>query len=185
MTDKTARLYEHVRRFREQKRERPARIEKPASGQESVWDYPHPPRTEDVAQRVRVEFAGEIIAETGEAKRVLETSGAPVYYIPPRDLRTALLEENPLHQTICEWKGPARYWHVRSGARLIENAGWSYPDPFPGYEEIRDYVAFYPVRVDGFVGDVQVKPQPGGYYGGWVTPEIVGPIKGEPGSEGW
>ena len=119
MTDKTARLYEHVRRFREQKRERPARIEKPASGQESVWDYPHPPRTEDVAQRVRVEFAGEIIAETGEAKRVLETSGAPVDYIPPRDLRTALLEENHLHQTICEWKGPARYWHVRSGARLI------------------------------------------------------------------
>ena len=185
MTEKTARLYEHVRRFREQERERPARIEKPLSGQESVWDYPRPPRTEDVAKRVRVEFAGEIIAETGEAKRVLETSGAPAYYIPPRDLRTALLEENPLHQTICEWKGPARYWHLRSGDRLIESAGWSYPDPFPGYEEIRDYVAFYPARVDCFVGDVQAKPQPGGYYGGWVTPEIVGPIKGEPGSEGW
>ena len=90
-----------------------------------MWDYPRPPRTEDVAKHVRVELDGEIIGETDEAKRVLETSGAPVYYIPPRDLRTAVLEENPGHQTICEWKGPVRYWHIRTGDRLVENAGWS------------------------------------------------------------
>ena len=96
-----------------------------------------------------------------------------------------MLEENPGHQTICEWKGPARYWHIRTGDRLVEKAGWSYLDPLRGFEEIRDYVAFYPALVDCFVGDVQVGPQPGGYYGGWVTPEIVGPIKGAAGSEGW
>lgn len=185
MTEKTARIYERVRRFREQKRERPARIEKPGPGQESVWDYPRPPRVEDVSKHVHVELGGDVIAETASAKRVLETAGAPVYYIPPQDLSTALLEESPGHQTICEWKGPARYWHVRSGNRWVENAGWSYPDPFPGYEELRDYVAFYPALVDCYVGDVRAEPQPGGFYGGWVTPEVVGPIKGEPGSQGW
>ena len=185
MTEKTARIYERVRRFREMKRDRPERIVKPGPGRESVWGYPRPPRIEAVAKRVRVAFNGETVADTLGAKRVLETAGAPVYYVPPQDTRTNLLEKSHGQQTICEWKGPASYWHVRSGDRRAENAAWSYPDPFPGYEEIRDYLAFYPALVDCFVGDIQATPQPGGFYGGWVTPEIVGPLKGEPGSERW
>lgn len=166
-------------------RRRPDHIETPGPGQESVWDYPRPPRVEPVPERVRVEFGGQLVADSRRALRVLETAGPPVYYIPPEDVRTEFLEPSP-HSTLCEWKGRARYWHLEVADHKGRNAAWAYPQPLEGYEAIRDYIAFYAQRVDAaYVGDEQVRPQPGQFYGGWITSGVVGPFKGEPGSEDW
>jgi uncharacterized protein (DUF427 family) len=158
----------------------------PGPGQESVWDYPRPPRVEAVPERLRVIVDGEILAETTRGYRVLETAGAPVYYIPPDDVRMDRLTASP-HTSVCEWKGVAAYWAYEvPGGRRIDNIAWSYPSPEPGYEAIRDHLAFYAGRVDeAWVGDERATPQPGRFYGGWVTSRIVGPIKGGPGSFGW
>ncbi len=166
-------------------RVRPTGIVPPGPGQESVWDYPRPPRVESVSRRVRVEFAGRVLAETTSAIRICETSSPPVYYVPPADVDlTAMIPSE--RTSFCEWKGVARYWTVRSNGRLARDAAWSYPEPDAGYESIRDYLAFYPRRMDAcYVGTDRVSPQPGFYYGGWVTPELVGPFKGVPGSEAW
>jgi uncharacterized protein (DUF427 family) len=178
-------LQEKVQRYRSIKRERPDQIEIPGPGQESVWDYPRPPRVERVNQRVRVEFAGIVLAETTRAYRVLETAGAPVYYLPPADVQVQYLQPSP-HTTLCEWKGVSRYWSVQVGERRAANAAWSYSAPWSGFEAIQDYLAFYPYLMDAcFVGDERVKPQPGHYYGGWITANITGPFKGLPGSEKW
>ena len=157
----------------------------PGPGQESVWDYPRPPRIERVPERLRVVIDGEIVADTIRGFRVLETAGAPVYYIPPADIRMDRLVASP-HGSFCEWKGMAGYFtYVRTGRR-IEEVAWSYPDPTPGYEAIAGCLAFYAGRVDeAWVGDERATPQPGGFYGGWVTSRIVGPIKGGPGTGGW
>jgi uncharacterized protein (DUF427 family) len=166
-------------------RVRPGGIVVPGPGQESVWDYPRPPRVEPVARRVRVEFAGRVLADTGRALRVCETSSPPVYYIPPADVDLRAIV--PSRRTsFCEWKGVASYWTVEVGGRVAKDAAWGYPDPDEGFEAIRDYLAFYPRRMDVcYVGTDRVTPQPGFYYGGWVTPELVGPFKGVPGSESW
>ena len=156
----------------------------PGPGQESVWDYPRPPRVEAVSERLRVVVDGQELAATTRGLRVLETAGAPVYYFPPEDVRTERLTSSP-HGSFCEWKGTAGYYSY-VGGRRIENIAWSYASPNPGYEMIRDYLAFYAGRVDeAWVGDELARPQPGHFYGGWVTSRIVGPIKGEPGSFGW
>ena len=140
---------------------RPVEIQVPGPGQESVWDYPRPPRVEPVARRIRVEFGGIVLAETVAAFRVLETASPPVYYLPPADVRTEYLEPSP-RSTICEWKGVANYWSVRVGDRFAEDAAWRYPEPNPGYEPIRDHLAFYAAKMDTCtVGGVRVKPQPG------------------------
>lgn len=166
-------------------RVRPPNILVPGPGQESVWDYPRPPRVEPVAHRVRVELAGHVVVETYRALRVCETSSPPVYYAPSEDIAPGCLEPSA-RTSFCEWKGVARYWSVRVGDRLAKDAAWSYPAPDPGYEAIKDYVAFYPRRMDAcFVGAQRVESQPGFYYGGWVTPELVGPFRGVPGSESW
>ena len=158
---------------------------KPGPGQESVWDYPRPPRVEPVPERVRVVVDGVTVAETERALRVLETSGPPVYYIPPEDVRTDLLRPSP-HKSVCEWKGNAAYHTLQLGERTIHNVAWSYREPLPGYEQIRDHLAFYAGLVDeAYVGDERVTPQPGRFYGGWITSRIVGPFKGEPGSSDW
>ena len=163
---------------------RPARLE-PGPGQESVWDYPRPPRVEPVPERLRVVVDGEIVAETTRGQRVLETAGAPVYYLPLVDVRMDLLERSE-RTTMCEWKGKAVYFHYAGSGRPRANVAWSYPDPNPGYEAIGDHLAFYASRVDeAWVGDERATPQPGRFYGGWVTSRVVGPFKGEPGSEGW
>ena len=157
----------------------------PGPGQESVWDYPRPPRVEAVPERLRVVVDGEVLAETTRGLRVLETAGAPVYYFPPDDVRTDLLEPSP-HGSFCEWKGQASYHRYVGGSRPVEDVAWSYVDPSPGYEAIRGHLAFYARRVDeAWVGDERATPQPGEFYGGWLTSRIVGPIKGEPGSFGW
>lgn len=157
----------------------------PGPGQESVWDYPRPPRVEPVPERVRVVVAGTTIADSTAALRVLETAGAPVYYVPRRDVRMDVLRLSP-HRTWCEWKGEASYWSLHDGPRDVPNVAWTYEHPKPGYEAITGHLAFYASRVDeAWLGDEQATPQPGRFYGGWVTSRIVGPFKGEPGTEGW
>jgi uncharacterized protein (DUF427 family) len=138
-----------------------------------------------VTARVRVEFAGRPLADTARALRVCETSSPPGYYIPPADIDMTCLE--PIARTsFCEWKGVASYWSVRVGARLAKDAAWRFPVPDAGFEALRDWIAFYPRRMDAcWVGEALVTPQPGFYYGGWVTPELVGPFTGSPGSDGW
>ena len=157
----------------------------PGPGQESVWDYPRPPRVEPVSQRIRVVVGRRVLADTLAAKRVLETAGAPVYYIPPVDVDVTLLTPTSRTST-CEWKGIAGYFDFDDGDRHIPAIAWTYRDPRPGFEAIRGHLAFYAAKVDeARVGDERATPQPGGFYGGWVTRAITGPIKGEPGSEGW
>jgi uncharacterized protein (DUF427 family) len=163
----------------------PQRIE-PGPGQESVWDYPRPPRVVESGKHVQVIFNSAVIAESCRAKRVLETAGAPVYYIPPEDVRMELLSPAEGPGSYCEWKGAARYFDVEVAGTRVARAAWSYPDPNPPYAAIRDHLGFYAGRIDAcYVDDERVTPQPGGFYGGWITHEIVGPFKGEPGTEGW
>ena len=157
----------------------------PGPGQESVWDYPRPPRIEPTARRVRVVVGGVTVAETTHALRVLETASPPTFYIPPADVRLDLLVPESRH-TVCEWKGEASYWSIRIGERVWPSAAWSYPDPKAAFEAIRDHLAFYAGRVDeAWVDDERVAPQAGDFYGGWVTAEIIGPFKGEPGTLDW
>jgi uncharacterized protein (DUF427 family) len=163
---------------------RSRRIE-PAPGQESVWDYPRPPTVEDSPRRILVVFNGVVVAETIRAKRVLETSHPPVYYIPPDDVRLEFLVPTG-NASWCEWKGQAWYYSVAVGDRSAPNAAWSYPDPVRQYAEIAGYLAFYAGQMDACTVDgEQVQAQPGAFYGGWITSEIVGPFKGGPGTVGW
>lgn len=157
----------------------------PGPGQESVWDYPRPPRLEPVAKRIRVVFNDVTIADTTRAYRVLETSHPPVYYIPPEDILQMCLEPAPGFSW-CEWKGQAQYYTVAVGEKKVEGAAWYYADPMPAFTAIKDYVAFYAGQMDAcYVDDEKVTPQPGGFYGGWITNDIVGPFKGEIGTRGW
>jgi uncharacterized protein (DUF427 family) len=151
---------------------------------ESVWDYPRPPRVEPAGRRIRVELGDVTIADSKGAHRVLETSHPPVYYIPLKDIvHGTLVGGRP---TFCEWKGVASYYDVVASGRRAERAAWTYHDPMRDFEAIRDAVAFYPSAMGAcWVDDELVEPQPGGFYGGWITPDIVGPFKGEPGTSGW
>ena len=163
---------------------RPKRIE-PGPGQESVWDYPRPPRVENVSKHIQVVFNNVTIADTHEAKRVLETSHPPVYYIPKKDVRMEYLTE-AAGSSFCEWKGQARYYAVQVGKRRAERVAWYYADPRRDFVAIKDHVAFYAGPMDACsVDGERVEPQPGGFYGGWITRDIVGPFKGEPGTMGW
>ncbi|SIQ47559.1 MULTISPECIES: DUF427 domain-containing protein [Acidiphilium] len=151
---------------------------------ENVWDYPRPPRLEPVPLPLRIDFNGTTIAATTEGFRVLETSHPPVYYLPRTAFSCGI--EPRSGGSFCEWKGRASYWSLRQGDRIAVDAAWSYPTPSPSFLPIRDYLAVYAGRVDAcFVGDEQVTPQPGGFYGGWVTANLIGPFKGSPGTMGW
>jgi uncharacterized protein (DUF427 family) len=151
---------------------------------ESVWDYPRPPKVVPCERRVRVLHGGVTVAESDRALRVLETASPPTIYIPPQGVRTELLQPTEGH-TVCEWKGDASYFDVVSEDGRAERAAWTYRDPKQPYAELRDHLAFYAGRVECYLDDERVRPQPGEFYGGWVTEEIEGPLKGEPGSEGW
>lgn len=152
----------------------------PGPGQESVWDYPRPPRLEPTDRHIRVIFGGVTLADTRRAMRVLETSHPPVFYIPPADIRMEHLAPTS-HATFCEWKGAAAYYTVAVGERVERDAAWYYPRPTAPFAAIAGFVAFYPGKMDAcYVDDELVQPQPGGFYGGWITGEIVGPFKGGP-----
>jgi uncharacterized protein (DUF427 family) len=154
-------------------------------GQESVWDYPRPPRIEDSGRHILVIFNGVMIADTQRAKRVLETSHPPVYYIPPEDVRLEYMTATD-RATFCEWKGQAAYYSIIVGERTAANAAWFYPRPTAEFASIKDYVAFYPSMMDACLVDGEpVQSQPGDFYGGWITRDIVGPFKGGAGTAGW
>lgn len=160
------------------------RIE-PAPGQESVWDYPRPPRVESTPERVVVRLGGSVLVDTRAALRVLETSHPPAYYLP----RAAFPEGTLVPATgtsFCEFKGLARYLTVRTPDATADRAAWYYPTPSPGYEVLADYVSLYPAAMDSCEVDGEVVvPQAGGFYGGWITSRVVGSFKGEPGTLGW
>jgi uncharacterized protein (DUF427 family) len=153
--------------------------------EENVWDYPRPPRLEPAGAEIVIVFGGVEIARSVRAFRVLETSHPPSYYLPRADIRADALAEAE-GASWCEWKGRARYWDVTAGGRRAARAAWSYPEPAAAFAAIRDHVAFYPGPLDrASVGGMVVTPQPGGFYGGWITPNLRGPFKGGPGTAGW
>jgi len=157
----------------------------PGPGQESVWDYPRPPRVEASGERVVIRFGGRVVADTVDAVRVLETSHPPVYYVPRTAFVAGVLVEAP-GSSLCEFKGVASYLDVRAGESVAARAGWYYPEPWPGYEALRDRVAIYPGAMDRCeVDGERVIAQEGGFYGGWITARVVGPFKGGPGTLGW
>ena len=163
---------------------RPERVI-PGPDQESVWDYPRPPLVEETTRHIRVVFNGVTVAETRRAKRVLETSHPPVYYIPPEDVQMAYFVEAQ-GASWCEWKGRALYYTVVMDGEKAERAAWSYHEPDEAFRAIKDHVAFYAGAMDECTVDGErVRPQPGGFYGGWITEDVVGPFKGGPGTAGW
>ncbi len=153
--------------------------------EERVSDYPRPPRLEPSPRRVRILLGGETIADTTAAWRVLETYHPPSWYLPQEAFRPGVLRPAE-GSSFCEWKGMARYWTLAAGGKVAARAGWSYPAPTPGFAPIRDHIAVYAGAMDAcFVDEEQVTPQPGGFYGGWITAELIGPFKGGPGTWGW
>lgn len=161
-------------------------------GQESVWDYPRPAVARPSDRHLLVRFGGAVIAESRRAWRVLETSHPPSWYVPPEDVRMEWLRPVPGMGSICEWKGPARYLdvvvpvaHGRPGGRAAR-AAWTYPEPTPSFAPIAGYVSFYPAAMEACLIDGErVRPQDGGFYGGWITNDVQGPFKGGPGTMGW
>ncbi len=157
----------------------------PETGQESVWDYPRPARLEDTDKAILVICQGIVLAETHQAKRVLETSHPPVYYIPPEDIKLEYLKETD-KVTWCEWKGSCRYYDISIGEHYISPGAWRYFDPTPPFKEIQEYYGFYAGVMDAcYINNELVTPQAGDFYGGWITSDIVGPFKGEVGTRWW
>ncbi|GAB4555342.1 MAG: DUF427 domain-containing protein [Anaerolineae bacterium] len=163
----------------------PIRPIPPAPNQESVWDYPRPPRLEPTAKHLKVIFNGLTIAETRRALRLLETSHPPSYYFPPEDVRLEYFQA-VARRTFCEFKGAASYYTISVNGKTAPNAAWYYLNPSPNYEALTKYIAFYPSLMDACYADGElVRPQEGGFYGGWITSDVVGPFKGSPGTEWW
>lgn len=157
----------------------------PGPGQESVWDYPRPPRVERTPAGIEVRFGGQLIVSTVDAVRVLETSHPPVYYLPIADFAPGVLV--PVEGTTsCEFKGAASYFDVVAGSARSSRGAWTYPTPVRGYEDLATRVAVYPFRMDSCsVDGEEVRAQEGDFYGGWITAAIVGPFKGGEGTWGW
>ena len=163
-----------------------AKLAENGLAEESVWDYPRPPAVVPCERRVLIRHGDVVVADSTRALRVLETASPPTIYVPADDVRTDLLEEASGKHSVCEWKGRASYFDLGGDAGSARHAAWTYPEPREPYAALRDHFAFYAGRVDAcFLDDEQVAPQGGDFYGGWVTAEIVGPYKGEPGTEGW
>jgi uncharacterized protein (DUF427 family) len=156
----------------------------PGPGQESVWDYPRPPRLEPTPRHVVVSFAGIVIADTHDALRVLETSQPPAYYVPPAAVRMDLLRPST-HRTFCEWKGQAAYYDVVVGEAEAPAAVWTYPQPTPAFARLQDHLAFYAQVLDCSVDGEPVIANEGTFYGGWITTDVVGPFKGGAGTAHW
>jgi uncharacterized protein (DUF427 family) len=159
--------------------------EQPGPGQESVWDYPRPPRVEESGESVEVRCGGRVVARSTRTLRVLETSHPPTYYVPESDFEPGVLRP-ARGSTRCEFKGDAAYFDVVAGEAVAPSAAWTYPDPMPGFEPLAGHVAVMPSAMDECrVDDEVVTPQEGGFYGGWITSRVVGPFKGAPGTRGW
>ena len=169
-------------RWRYTGKERPPFARTPGRGERSVWDFPRPPAIESVRALVCVRADAIEIARSFQCLRVLETGNPPTYYIPAADVDLNCLTP-AAPGSLCEWKGEAQYWDLDLDGEQRPHVGWSYPTPFPQFDRLRDHYAFYAGRVDCFLDSARALPQPGGFYGGWITPELVGPFKGEPGTE--
>ena len=167
----------------------------PGPGHVSVWDFPRPPRLVNDSREVVIHWGDLEVARTRRAVLVLETSHPPSFYIPLADVDQSLLREGT-GSSFCEWKGPASYWTLVSKTQVLPNVGWAYPRPIGGgieskegpglgVEALAKCIAFYPTHLTCTVGGEKVTPQSGGFYGGWITPELVGPFKGEAGTQGW
>jgi len=153
--------------------------------EESVWDYPRPPRVEAFAWLIEIRHGSYLVAQSSSTYRVLETSHPPVFYIPPADIKMELMSKTG-RTSVCEFKGTAVYFDLVMPGLQVENVAWSYENPRHGYEMIKDHLAFYPSKMDAcFVDGERVKPQEGDFYGGWITANIKGPFKGGPGTRGW
>ena len=151
-----------------------------------VADFPRPPALEREPRRITITLGGVLIADTSGAWRVLETTHPPAYYLPPDAFIASSLTQGSDRFSVCEWKGRAHYLTLVGGGRQARDAGWAYAEPISAFAPIRDHVAVYPGRVDRCtVGEDLVTPQPGGFYGGWITPDLIGPFKGAPGTEWW
>jgi len=151
---------------------------------ENVQSYPRPPALEPVPPRITIRLGGVLVAETTRALRVLETHHAPSYYLPPEDIQAALRPVNG--SSYCEWKGAARYFDVIVAGKTALRAAWAYDRPTASFAALAGHVAFYAGLMDeAWVGDLRVIPQPGDFYGGWVTPNLDGRIKGAPGTQHW
>jgi uncharacterized protein (DUF427 family) len=173
---------DRVWKYRGQKR--PSFAKEPGAGQESVWDYPRPPAVRVDQRRIEVRLGDLVIADSRQNYRILETASPPTFYIPPHRVHMELLRPN-VGNSVCEWKGVARYWALKIPQPPSQSVGWSYPNPDPAFAAIAGYFSFYPARMECFVDGERVRPQPGEFYGGWVTSEIVGPFKGEPATGQW
>ena len=163
---------------------RPPFAEQPTPGQESVWDYPRPPKIVEDHREIVVRIGSIEIVRSRRSLRICETASPPPFYLPPDDVDRSRLEPAP-GASRCEWKGTAHYWNIVADGHRVEHAAWSYERPLDEAREIRSRLAFYPDRVECFVDGERVRPQPGRFYGGWITADLAGPFKGEPGTEGW
>jgi len=162
---------------------RPDFAEAPGPGQESVWDYPRPPRVVSDARAVLVKHGDRVVAESRASIRVCETASPPTFYLPADDVHLDLLQPMGV-RSFCEWKGAAMHWALKEDpSRTI--VGWSYPEATDAFASIKGYMAFYPSKLQCFVAGERVRPQPGSFYGGWITSDVVGPFKGEPGTSHW
>lgn len=161
------------------------KIEKPLAGQESVWDFPRPPRLEPTSKHIRVVFAGEVIADTNQVLRMLETSHPPTYYLPITAVKQEFLVFAG-NTSFCEFKGSAKYYDIKIGDQIAKQAAWYYPAPSPKYPNLQGHIAFYAGKMEAcFVNDEKVTPQEGQFYGGWITSDLAGPFKGGEGTWGW
>ncbi len=165
---------------------RPPFAQVPGPGQVSVWDFPRPPRVQADAREVVIRWGATEVARTRRAVLVRETAHPPSFYLPWADVNRHLLQAAG-GGSFCEWKGPASYWDLvdADSQRSLPGVAWSYPQPLDGAQALADCVAFYPAHLHCTVDGHDVRPQPGGFYGGWITPELVGPFKGDAGSQGW
>ena len=164
--------------------ERPSFAQVPAPGQISVWDFPRPPELLRDTREIVVRWGDTLVARTRGAWVVRETAHPPTFYLPVVDVERTLLRTAG-GGSFCEWKGPARYWDLVDSARRLVNVAWSYPQPLAGAEPLAQCIAFYAHELDCSVVGAKVRAQPGGFYGGWITPDLSGPFKGDPGSSAW
>jgi len=164
--------------------DRPSFALTPQPNQTSVWDFPRPPQLEPDMREVVIHWGKLEVARTCRAIKVLETSHPPSFYIPWTDVASHLLQQQT-GSSFCEWKGPAQYWSLVNGQDRLNGIAWSYPRPMEGAAALAECVAFYPKGLRCTVDGAAVSPQSGGFYGGWITPDLAGPFKGEPGSGSW